>query len=164
MITKMFLFEWRYFTRQPSFYVSSIIFFSMAFFACGFNKLEDIFGSNIFINGPFFISQIMGILTFFSLFLVVNFIANTAIRDQQTSMDEILYCKPINPLSYQLGRFLGSFALVITVFATVPLGMFLGSIMPWVTETRLGPVVLEHYMSSFFYVSVPTLLVFSCLF
>lgn len=160
----MFLFEWRYFTRQPSFYISSIIFFSMAFFASSFNKLENIFGSNIFINGPYFIGQVIGIFSIFSLFLVVNFIANTAMRDQQSQMDEILYCKPISPLSYQLGRFLGSFAIVITVFSVVPLGMFLGSLMPWVTEARVGPVNIVHYINAFFYFSVPTLFVFSCLF
>jgi ABC-2 type transport system permease protein len=164
MITNMFLFEWRYFTRQPSFYVSAIIFFSMAFFTSGFNKLEDLFGSNIFINGPFFITKAMGVLTFFSLFLVITFVANTAMRDKLTEMDEILYCKPINPLSYQLGRFLGSFAVVLTVSAVIPLGMFLGSVMPWVTETRLGPINFNYYFSAFVYISVPTLLVFSCLF
>jgi ABC-2 type transport system permease protein len=164
MITKMFFFEWRYFTRQPSFYIASAIFFGMAFFTSGFNKLNDLFGSNIFINGPYFIAQIMGLLTFFSIFLVVNFIANTAIRDQQTGMDEILYCKPISPLPYQLGRFLGSFAVLLTVFSLVPIGMFLGSLMPWVTETRVGPLNISHYLSSFLYISVPTMLVFSCAF
>lgn len=164
MLSKMFLFEWRYFTRQPSFYVSAIIFFSMAFFATGFPKLESLFGSNVFVNGPYFIAQIMGILTFFSLFLVVNFVANTAMRDQSTSMAEILYCKPINPLSYQLGRFLGSFAVVITVFSVVPLGLLLGSLMPWLTESRLGPINLNYYLTTFVYISLPTIFVFACLF
>ena len=33
MLTKMFMFEWRYFIRQPSFYVTSLIFFFLTFFA-----------------------------------------------------------------------------------------------------------------------------------
>lgn len=164
MFNKMFLFEWRYFTRQPSFYVSAIIFFSMAFFTSSASKLENMFGSNIYINSAYFIAQIIGIFSLFSLFLVVNFITNTAMRDQQSQMDEILYCKPIDPFSYQLGRFLGSFAVILTVFSVVPLGMFIGSIMPWVTETRVGPVNLGHYFNAFIYLSVPTLFIFSCLF
>ena len=164
MITKMFLFEWRYFTRQPSFYVSSLILFGFAIFISGFNKMEDIFGSNVFINGPYFIGQFMGTFTFFSLFLVVIFIANTALRDKLTEMDEILYCKPIDPLAYQVGRFLGSFAVVLTVFSVVPLGMFLGSILPWVTEGRVGPINVENYLNAFLVISLPTLFVFSCLF
>jgi len=164
MIAKMFLFEWRYFTRQPSFYVSLLILFGFAIFVSGFNKMEDLFGSNIFINGPYFIGQFMGIFTFFSLFLVVIFIANTALRDKLTEMDEILYCKPIDPLAYQTGRFLGSFAVVVTVFSVVPLGMFLGSILPWVTEGRVGPINIEYYLNAFLFISLPTLFVFSCLF
>ena len=160
----MFLFEWRYFIRQPSFYISALIFFALAFVVASANKLENSFGSNVFVNGPYFIGELMTMLTFFSLFLVVNFIANTAMRNDSSNMSEILYCKPISPLSYQLGRFLGSFAVVLTVFCVVPVGMMIGSLMPWVTETRVGPMNINFYLTTFFYISVPTLFVFSCLF
>lgn len=164
MLAKMFMFEWRYFTRQPSFYVSMAIFFFIALTATGFKKFVGNFGGNVFINGPFFIGQVMGMLGLFSMFVVVNFIANTALRDHQSDMAEILYCKPFKSFDYQLGRFLGSFAVVVMVFSAVPLGLLVGSLLPWVANTRLGPVDLSFYLTTFFYLSVPTLLVFCCVF
>jgi len=162
-IARMFRFEWRYFTHQPSFYIVALIFFTIAFLATSLNQL-GMGGGNILKNGPFLIGQIMVILGIFSMFLVVNFVANTAMRDQMTGMAEILYCKPVNPVTYQLGRFLGSFAVVVSVFSVVPFGLLLGSLMPWVTESRIGPFRLSYYLSTFFYLSVPTLFVFSCIF
>jgi ABC-2 type transport system permease protein len=99
-----------------------------------------------------------------SLFLVVNFVADTAMRDESSQMAEILYCKPINPVTYQLGRFLGAFAVVVCVFSLAPLGLLLGGLMPWVDASRFGPVNVGVYLTSFLYLSVPTLFVFSCLF
>jgi ABC-2 type transport system permease protein len=104
----------------------------------------------------------------FSMFLVVNFVASTATRNDTSKMSELLYSKPINPLSYQLGRFLGSFAVVATVFAFVPLGIFIGSVLGglvgWIDPERLGPTNLNHYFSAYFYLSLPSLFVLSCFF
>ncbi|NQY49587.1 MAG: hypothetical protein HRT50_10880, partial [Colwellia sp.] len=120
MLMKMFAFEWRYFTRQPSFYVTSFIFFFLTFFATISENIQLGGGGNVLYNGPFAIAQTLLIMGLFAMFLVVNFVASTATRNETSKMSELLYSKPINPLSYQLGRFLGSFAIVATVFAFVP--------------------------------------------
>lgn len=159
---KMFLFEWRYFTRQPSFAITSLIFFSLAF-ATSLDQIGMTGFGNYYKNSPYIITQVLLYFGLFSLFLVANFITDTALRDHTSEMAEILYCKPVNPLAYQGGRFLGSFAVVLTVFAFMPLGMWLGSMMPWVNPSRFGPINLSHYLIPFFYLSVPSLFIFSCL-
>ncbi|MCJ8272433.1 MAG: hypothetical protein MJK04_23920 [Psychrosphaera sp.] len=126
LFQSQFLFEWRFFTRQPAFYVISLIFFSMALLA---PLLPLPHTSNTFVNGAYAsTSYILGFVTF-SLILVVNFIANSALRDHDTNMAEIIYCKPLNPLAYQSGRFLGSYAVVMATFSLVPIGLALGSVM-----------------------------------
>ncbi len=168
MLGKMFIFEWRYFVRQPSFYVTSMVFFLLTFFATISDNIQIGGGGNVLYNGPFSIAQTLNIMSLFAMFLVVNFVANTATRNDTTQMAEILYSKPINPISYQLGRFLGSFAVVATVFAFVPIGIFLGTIIGgaagWVDPERLGETNLSYYFTAFFYLSLPTLLVLSCMF
>lgn len=168
MLMKMFAFEWRYFTRQPSFYVTSLIFFLLTFFATVSENVQIGGGGNVLYNGPFSIAQTLLIMGLFAMFLVVNFVASTATRNETSMMSELLYSKPINPVSYQLGRFLGSFAVVATVFLTVPLGILIGTLLGglvgWVDPERLGPTELSHYFTAYFYLSLPTLLVLSCFF
>ncbi|QOL26439.1 ABC transporter permease [Thalassotalea sp. LPB0316] len=168
MLAKMFLFEWRYLIRQPSFIVTSSIFFLLTFFATVSDSVQIGGGGNIHYNGPYAIAQAVCIMLIFSMFLVVNFVASTATRNETTGMSEILYSKPINPVSYQLGRFLGSFATVATVFLFVPLGVlvgcFIGELAGWVDEDRLGTTHLSYYITAYVYIALPTLLVMSCLF
>lgn len=121
-------------------------------------------GGNLLRNGPYMVGFVTTILGVFSMFLVVNFIANTAIRDQSSEMSEILYSKPIKPLHYQFGRFLGSYAVVLTAFLSVPLGLLIGSFMPWVEASRFGPTNISYYFNSYLYYSVPTLFILACLF
>ncbi|RHW75137.1 M1 family aminopeptidase [Colwellia sp. RSH04] len=168
MLMKMFAFEWRYFTRQPSFYVTSLIFFLLTFFATVSENVQIGGGGNVLYNGPFSIAQTLLIMGLFAMFLVVNFVASTATRNETSMMSELLYSKPINPVSYQLGRFLGSFAVVATVFLTVPLGILMGTLLGglvgWVDPERLGVTELSHYFTAYFYLSLPTLFVLSCFF
>ena len=164
MFLKMLTFEWRYFTRQPSFYVTSLVFFLLPFLAMVSDNVRIGGGGNTLFNGSYAITQTMLVMGIFSMFLVVNFIASTATRNDSTQMSEILYSKPIHPLSYQLGRFVGSYLVTLTVFAMVPLGTLVGSLMPWVDAERLGPTNLSFYITTFVYFSMTTLFVLSCLF
>lgn len=168
MLTKMFMFEWRYFVRQPSFYVTSLIFFFLTFFATVSENVQIGGGGNVLYNGPFSIAQTLVIMGLFAMFLVVNFVASTATRNDTSKMSELLYSKPINPTTYQLGRFLGSFAVVLTVFSFVPLGILMGTLIGgvtgWVDVERLGETHLSYYLTAFFYLSLPTLFVLSCFF
>jgi ABC-2 type transport system permease protein len=163
MLSQMFIFEWRYFTRQPSFYISALIILVLSFLAASMDQI-DMGGGNILKNGPFMIGQMMSIMGIFSMFLVVNFIGSAAMRDHGSAMEEILYTKPIKPAAYQLGRFLGAFAVIVCVYSAVPVGLIIGSLMPWVSETKTGPFDPGYYLTTFFYLSVPTLFIFACLF
>lgn len=161
MFTSMIKFEWRYFTRQPSFFITAIIFFSLGFLSptAGMSA-----AGNVLKNGPYLTTFLLLFFGIFSLFLVVNFIADSALRDHSNFTTEVMYSKPIHPLSYQLGKFCGSFAVIVSIFALVPLGLMIGSLMPWVDASRIGPVNPLMYLVSFGYFSLPTLFVFSCIF
>lgn len=164
MITNMLKFEWRYFVRQPSFIVTSMIFFLLPYLSIAVENIQIGGGGNINFNSPYAIAQTILILGFFGMFLVVNFVANTAIRNDTVLMSEILYTKPINAFQYQLGRFLGAYLVVMAVLLMVPLGLFIGSLMPWLDAERLGDFSLAAYLAPYLLFSVPTGFVLSAIF
>lgn len=164
MFTQMLGFEWRYFTRQPSFIVTCLVFFLLPFLAITIDQVQIGSGGNVLFNSPFAVTQIMLILSIFAMFMVVNFVAGTATRNHTSLMSEIIYTKPISSFSYNLGRFLGAYLICLTVFAMVPLGILIGSLMPWVDGERIGPNSLMMYLQPFLIFSTTTIFIFSALF
>jgi len=164
MIFSMLAFEWRYFVRQPSFIVTCLIFFLLPYLSITIENVQIGGGGNVNFNSPFTIAQTMLILGFFGMFLVVNFVANTAIRNDTVLMSEILYTKPIKAFQYQLGRFLGAYLVVLAVMLMVPLGLFIGSLMPWLDAERVGPFSFYAYLIPYTLFTVPTVFVLSAIF
>ncbi|MBH0017640.1 ABC transporter permease/M1 family aminopeptidase [Pseudoalteromonas sp. NGC95] len=167
MFFNMLAFELRYFARQPSFYVTSLIFFFMAFFISSSSKFP-LGGANVHMNSPFSIMLLTVTFCTFAMFLVVNFVASSAIRNSESKMDELVFSKPVNPVPYQAGRFFGSYLVVLIVFLSVPLGVFLGSqfglLVGWLDGELIGPNKLMYYAAPYLYLAVPSLLVLSAIF
>lgn len=167
MFFNMLAFELRYFMRQPSFYVTSLIFFFMAFFISSSSKFP-LGGANVHMNSPFSIMLLTVTFCTFAMFLVVNFVASSAIRNSESKMDELVFSKPVNPVPYQAGRFFGSYLVVLIVFLSVPLGVFLGSqfglLVGWLDGELIGPNRLMYYAAPYLYLAVPSLLVLSAIF
>ncbi|MEQ3651988.1 MAG: hypothetical protein ABNH33_01565, partial [Glaciecola sp.] len=138
MFLKMLAFEWRYYTKQPSFIVTCLVFFLLPFLAMTIDQITIGAGGNTNLNSPYAIAETLFLFSLFAMFLVINFVANTATRNDSSMMSEIICTKPIPPVPYRLGRFFGAFLVSVTVFSLVPLALLLGSLMPWLDQTRLG--------------------------
>ena len=164
MLLKVLGFEWRYFTRQPSFIVTSMVFFTMPFLAMSIENIQIGDTGNLNYNSPHTIANFILILGVFSMFLCVNFVANSAIRNEQTKMLEIIASKPMPLFSYRLGRFFGAYLVSLTVFSLVPLGSYIGSLMPWIDSQRMGDNKLIAYIVPFLVFSVVTLFTLSAIF
>lgn len=164
MFTKMLAFEWRYFVRQPSFIVTCLVFFLLPYLAMVIDQVQIGSGGNVLFNSPFAIAQALLILGIFGMFMVANFIADTATRNHSSRMAEIVFTKPIQPFSYNLGRFVGAYLICLTVFAMVPLGTLVGSWMPWLDAERLGANKLSFYLAPFLIFSTTTIFVLATIF
>lgn len=164
MFLQTLSFEWRYYLRQPSFYVVGLLLFMVCFFATGSDSVQIGSGGEVLKNSPFAIGQTLLITGIIAMFAVVNFVGSTAVRNQQSMMEELIYVKPLSPLQYQLGRFAGSYLVVLTLFTLAPLGHLLGSLMPWVDASRFGDISLWFYIKPLILLVAPTLLLLSALF
>ncbi|MBF7073076.1 hypothetical protein ISG33_06650 [Glaciecola sp. MH2013] len=164
MFLKMLAFEWRYYTKQPSFIVTCMVFFLLPFLAMTIEQVSIGSGGNTNLNSPHAIANILLLFGVFAIFVVVNFVANTATRNDSSFMSEIVCTKPIPPTSYQLGRFFGAFLVCVTVFSMVPLALIIGALMPWLDQERLGDFKLIYYLSPFLIFSISTIFVLSTIF
>jgi ABC-2 type transport system permease protein len=164
MFLKMLAFEWRYYSKQPSFIVTCLVFFLLPYLAITIEEISLGRGGNTNINSPFAIAETMLRFGLFAMFVVVNFVANTASRNDTSMMSEIICTKPIPPTAYKLGRFFGAFLVCLTVFAMVPLALVIGSFMPWLDQERLGSFNLAFYLAPFLIYSVTTIFFLSTLF
>ena len=141
-----------------------LAFFLLPFLATTTDNVRIGGGGNVLYNGSFAITQTALIMGIFALFLLVNFVSGTATRNHSSNMGELIYTRPITPLSYHLGRFLGAYLVSICVFAMVPFAILLGSLMPWIDQERIGPTNLSFYLTTFFYFSVPSMLALGMIF
>ena len=68
MLWQSIRFEWRYYLRQPSFYVTSLLFFLMTFLAASSESIQIGGGGEVLGNGPFSVIRTLVTMLIFSMF------------------------------------------------------------------------------------------------
>ena len=165
MFTKLAKFEFNYFRKQPSFYVTTLIFFLLTYFAMVSDNVRiGAGGSNVNFNSPHAITQMMVIMSIIGMFLVANFVGGTATRDYTFKMNGIVHALPVSKGSYLWGRLVGAVLFCLVVFAAAPLGTLIGSLMPWVDADRLGATSLMPYFKTYLVFIIPNFIFTGALF
>ncbi|MFM7532303.1 MAG: ABC transporter permease, partial [Rubrivivax sp.] len=157
-------FEWRYQLRSPVLWVGFALFFLLTFCATTIDEIQIGSRGNVHINAPFAILQTLGIMSLFGIFIVVALVAGTVLRDDETGFAPILRSTRLTKWPYLGGRFAGSVAASVFVLASVPLGIAVGSFMPWLDPERLGPFQPIHYLWALFLMGLPTVLILGATF
>src|SRR6185437_2931337 len=70
----------------------------------------------------------------------------------------------ITKFDYLFGRFTGAFGAGMLMALAIPLGILVGSFMPWIDPKRIGPFHAEHYLYDYFVMMLPTLFVLGAAF
>ncbi|MCZ8235214.1 MAG: M1 family aminopeptidase [Inhella sp.] len=158
MFAKVAAFEAKFQLRSPLFLVSFALFFLLTFAAATIDEIQIGSAGQVFKNAPFALLQTVGIMNLFGIFVVTAFVANAVIRDDETGFAPILRATRITKPAYVLGRFSGATLVAFLVMVSVPLGLLLGSVMPWQDPEKIGPFVLSHYLYALFVVGLPTVM------
>ncbi len=164
MFAKIFGFEFRYQLRQPIFWVALPLFALLAFGSVASSNIQLGSTDNIHKNAAFVIAQSCLVFAVIYLFVVVAFVANVIVRDDDTGFGSIIRATPIRKYEYLYGRFAGAFAASALAFLAVPFGLWLGALAPWVDQETLGPVVLGDYVYGYVVLALPILFLSSALF
>jgi len=159
-----FSFDLRYHLRQPLLWLSTLPLMLLAFISAS-SETARIGGSigNAHLNAPVVIVNQMGVLSIMALFLVTFFVAGALLRDNEAGMADLLFATPMRKIDYLLGRFMAGFSACLLVFVLITAAMMIGSRMPGIDPSRLGPFSFQTYAWGFFVYAVPNLLFVSAL-
>ncbi len=156
-------FEFGYQLRNPVLWVSFTLFFLLTFGAVTVDEIQIGGTGNTNINSPFAINQTMMVMGIFALFAVTAFVANSVTRDDETGYGPILRATRLGKGAYLFGRFAGSWLAAAVGYLSVPLAILIGSLMPWLDQEKVGPLILAHYAFAYFIIALPMLFVFGAM-
>ncbi|MBK8611972.1 MAG: hypothetical protein IPN85_00530 [Flavobacteriales bacterium] len=159
MIARFFLFEVRYWLRQPMVYIFLFINALLVFGAVATENVNIGGGTgNVFKNAPFVAYQFYGVMSFIGLLMVTAFVNGTAIRDFTSNTAQIVFSTPVSKAGYLIGKFLGSTFVAALPLLGVTLGILVGSVMPWLDPIRVGPNLMGPHLQAFLLVALPNVL------
>ena len=153
---EIFKFELIYRLKRPETYLFFTFLFLFSMFGVDF-----IFqGADIGLmkkNAPLIIAKTMAAITGILMILVSMIMGVPVLRDYQYNTEALLFINPLTKRDYLVGRFLGSFTILLFIFTGLLFGMMLGSQMPWHKEEELLLFNATSYIQSFVVVVLPTL-------
>ena len=164
MLGKILAFERRLILRSPLFWIVALVFGAIGFAMVASENVS--FGGgigNTHRNAPMVVIGLLGALSQLSLLLVTIFIAGAALRDFEQNTAELFFTTPLRKRDYLLGRFGGGFLASLGVMLVAAFGLWLGSKMPWLDQSRLGPTSFGAYLWSFAVLVIPNLLFIAAL-
>jgi len=156
-------FEIRYQLKNPVFWVAVAFFFLMGFGITASENVSIGTPGAVHENAPYAIAVATGALSLFYLFVITAFVANAIVRDDSSGFAPIVRATPVTSTQIILGRFLGGFTIALLGYLAVPIGMWAGSVMPWVDPERIGPQVFSYYAWPFLILAVPDIFLTSAL-
>ena len=164
-------FEVVYYARRPSthlyfglFFISSALLMLAAGGALG-GPLGATFGSSTgWANSAYTMAFFVPLLSLFGLLVTAPLLGHAVQRDYACRMHPLLFSQPISRHAFLAGRFTGGILANAWIFAGVPLGMMLASLLPVMQPDRLGPFRLATFLAPYLVVMVPNLLFTGALF
>ena len=163
MLGKIAAFEFRHQIRSPLFMAAAALLFLAAFVDMAVAKIATAGGGNVLFNAPHAIIVSHLIVSLVFLFLGAAFVSNVIVRDDQTGFGPIVRSTRITRFDYLFGRFLGAFAAGASVMATVTLGQWAGTLMPFANQEMLGPNRLEAFAYGYGLFALPNAFIISAL-
>ena len=152
---EIFKFEIQYRAKRADTYIYFAILFLSSLVAVDF-----IFQGNlgtVKYNAPYIIAYTMAVASAIFLMIASMIMGVAALRDFDHNMESLMFVNPVKKWAYLLGRFLGSFIVLIFIFSSLILGLILGNFMPWREADDLLSFDVWHYLQPFLFFVLPNL-------
>ncbi len=154
-------FEIRYQLKNPVFWVAIAIFFLLGFGITASENVRIGTPGAVNENSPYAIAVATAVFSSFYLLIVTAFVANAIVRDDTSGFAPIVRATSVTKAQIVFGRFLGGLIVAWLGYLAVPLGMAIGSSMPWVDPETVGPQKIAYYAWNFAVFALPNVLLTS---
>ncbi|QIP17398.1 peptidase M1 [Spirosoma aureum] len=160
MFTEIFRFELAYRLKRPATYLYALILFLFTFLFVIYGSGPASEKTNV--NSPYAISQFVVVLTIFGMLIASAIMGVPVYRDIEHNTKNYFFSFPITERGYLLGRFLGSFVVLLGIMAVGMLGIVIGSLLGPVfnladNTERFGPIRFRDYAYPFMLFVVPNM-------
>src|SRR5437016_9504209 len=146
MVFTIASFEFSQRLRRLSTYVYFLVFVVMGCFFAAIaggaipnSSVEFGTGGKVLVNSPYALQVIIAYVSFFGLVITAAIAGQATYQDVHTNSTAFFYTAPITKFDYLAGRYLGALAIQIGIFASVGLGAWVATHLPWIDPTRVGP-------------------------
>ena len=164
MFLSVLRFELAYWFRRPLTLLFFLVLLLMGFFSTASDAFLDVGGTGqIHRNAPFVLAMATAILTAFGQVITTAIAGTAVVRDAQLGTQELLYSTRMSKGDYLLGRFAGSTLVMLAIYVGLPIGLLIGTTMPWIDADKLGPITAWAAFQPFLIIAVPNVLFVSAL-
>ncbi|MFC5478042.1 ABC transporter permease [Massilia suwonensis] len=122
------------------------------------------FGTRVLIDGPRQAALSVAFLGCPAVVVMAAIMGRAVQQDFEHGMHHFFFSAPIPKYAYVFGRFLGAWALLACLFAAIPLGAWLGSMVPGVDPDRIGAGRALNYVLPWLLTLLPNLFIFGAIF
>ncbi|XRE44762.1 putative membrane protein [Tenacibaculum discolor] len=158
---EIFKFELKYRAKRPETYVFFVFLFLFSIVGVDF-VFQGVEIGMMKKNSPLIIAKTMGAITGIFMIMASMIMGVPILRDYQYNIEALLFTNPIKKRDYLVGRFLGSFTVLLIIFSGILFGMMVGEYLPW--HKDMLPFNAATYIQSFIIIVLPILFFGACLF
>jgi ABC-2 type transport system permease protein len=159
--SEIFRYELGYRLRSASTWLYGAFLFLLAFYVV---HVDNGGSHTITGNAPFRVAEITALFCgLFGMLVTAALFADAALRDRASRMDPLLFTTRLRPAEYLGGRFLAALLVNAGLLLATPLGLFIGSLMPYLQREGLGPNHLSTYVQPVLLFSLPNLVLVGAL-
>ena len=156
MFGALFAFELRGHFRRPVTWLYVAIIFLLAFFALSTEAvLVGTAMGKVKKNSPYSLAQMYAILLTIGQIITSALVGTTVMRDYDAGVHELLFSTRITRRGYLGAKYLAAFIAMLLIFAAMPLGALVGTVMPWVDSDTMQAVTIWFYIQPFLLIGVP---------
>jgi ABC-type transport system involved in multi-copper enzyme maturation permease subunit len=171
-LLRLVRFELGYYLRRISTWVYFVLLTFLAYlmmitFAGAFPDVSASIGGtdgNVLVNSTHVLMILISTFGLFGILVVAAVAGNAGFRDFGVGMHPLVFTTPVPRRRYVASRYIGAVIVNTLVLSGIGVGMWLGSVMPFVEVDRLGPNTLAAYLQPYLVIVIPNTLFTTAIF